>query len=135
MNEQIELTKKGNKKRKYKPTVKEGKKRGIKKANQEKYSDLPIDSDDDTEWVVEYILDIREGETDTEYLIKWKGFEAVDASWEPLANCVNAKTKIVDFHKEKDLYCYDCGFMGPTHKSVKMHRVKKKHNATALSMY
>lgn len=80
MNKQIEEIRKDNKKRKYKPLIKEGRKNTRKKAQKEKYTDEPIDSDDDTEWVVEYILDIREKEGQIQYLVKWRGWKADEAT-------------------------------------------------------
>ena len=127
MNKQIEEIRKDNKKRKYKPLIKEGRKNTRKKAQKEKYTDEPIDSDDDTEWVVEYILDIREKEGQIQYLVKWRRCEADEATWEAWENCVNAKNKVKDFHQDKGLDCPDCDYLEPTTRAVRMHKTKTGH--------
>ena len=40
---------------------------------------------------------------------------------------MNARNKIIEFHKDKDLYCPDCDYLGPTIRAVKAHKAKTKH--------
>lgn len=49
-------------------------------------------TDTGIEWVVESILGERrvgQGRGRVEYLVKWKGYEEHDATWEPASNLVD----------------------------------------------
>jgi hypothetical protein len=92
------------------------------------YQEENLESDDDTDWEVDHVLDIRTlKKGQVEYLLKWKGFEANEATWEPWANCVHAKNKIKEFHKDKGLSCPDCDYLGATGKAMIGHRASTGH--------
>ncbi|VDD87614.1 unnamed protein product [Enterobius vermicularis] len=64
------------------------------------------DFDDDREpdeYVVEKILKKRilKKSGRVEYLVKWKGYEIEESTWEPEENCVSAKGAIADFEAEE----------------------------------
>ena len=47
---------------------------------------LPVIIDDEQEWEVEEILDCRRHRKKLQYLIKWKGFDSTENTWEPVTN-------------------------------------------------
>ena len=59
----------------------------------------PVVIDDQREFEVERILDKRERRRRVEYLVKWKGYELYDATWEPLKNLTNAQETVRDFEE------------------------------------
>jgi len=61
------------------------------------------------------------------YQIKWKGYEADQATWQKFEQCVNAKDKIRAYHKEKELYCHKCDFLGASQRAVALHRIRTGH--------
>jgi hypothetical protein len=124
LNEVIEKKKQDKKKRKQKPLVKEGRANKKKKEELEKELDEDLESDDETEFEVEYVLDLRVKEGLVEYLVKWKGYEADESTWEPAEHCMNAERKVRDFHRERELDCLNCDYLGPSVKAVKAHRAK-----------
>ena len=54
---------------------------------------------DEKEWEVEKIMDSRTHNADTEYLVKWKGYDDKDNTWEPLRNLTNCRQALRDFHQ------------------------------------
>jgi len=65
----------------------------------------PLIIDGQVEWEVEKILDsrtINKGrKSAVEYLVKWKGFEDYDSTWEPLSNLTHAQYLIDEYHKNE----------------------------------
>lgn len=59
------------------------------------------DNDDENEWEVERILNvrIRGRQKKKQYLVKWVGYPLHDATWEPESNLVNAADLVADFEK------------------------------------
>ena len=53
------------------------------------------------EFEVEEILDKRTHRRRTEYLVKWAGHPAYDATWEPLTHLTNASEAIAEFKGER----------------------------------
>jgi hypothetical protein len=60
----------------------------------------PIIIDGEPEWEVDEILDRRVIKGVTKYLVKWKGCELHDASWEPTTHLRNAQRKLREFHRK-----------------------------------
>jgi len=61
--------------------------------------DEPEEINGELEWEVEKILAKKMKRTNLYYLVKWKGYPAHDATWEPVDNLKNAKQAIKDFEK------------------------------------
>ena len=55
--------------------------------------------EDEEEYEVEKILDHRGEGPETEYLIKWKGCEDDENTWEPLSNLTSAQAKLAQYHR------------------------------------
>lgn len=51
--------------------------------------------DNEPEWEVDFVLDKRYDK----YLVKWKGYDVSEATWEPEENLENAKQALEDFLK------------------------------------
>lgn len=49
---------------------------------------------------MEKVLQRRKTRRGLEYLVKWKGFDVSENSWEPVANLENSKLLIDAFEKE-----------------------------------
>jgi hypothetical protein len=45
-----------------------------------------IENDDGSEWLVEQVLDSRMQRSKLQYLVKWEGYPASEATWEPEGN-------------------------------------------------
>jgi len=56
---------------------------------------------EDTEYDVDRILDVREVSTGTQYLIRWKGCDETEDSWEPTEG-LNCPAKLQQFHRAQD---------------------------------
>jgi len=52
-------------------------------------------------FVVESIIDKKEGEDGVRYLVKWKGYEESDNTWEPYENVAHCVSKIKEFDQAK----------------------------------
>ena len=50
----------------------------------------PVDEATSAEYEVESILQMRLRRNTPEYLVKWKGYSALEATWEPKSNLKNA---------------------------------------------
>ena len=63
----------------------------------------PMVIDEVEEYEVEAILDFRvksaRGKTHKEYLVKWKGYDICERTWEPEWNLSNAKDIMRAYHK------------------------------------
>ena len=57
---------------------------------------VSIDADGSLLWAIDAILDSKR-DPDFQYLIQWRGYDAADQSWEPLANVVNAHSSVATF--------------------------------------
>ena len=62
----------------------------------------PTILDTEPEYEVETILDKRTFRRQTQYLVKWVGYPAHDASWEPVKNLSNTMDLITEFEQHLD---------------------------------
>ena len=54
----------------------------------------------EAEWIVEEILAVKQlGDSSCEYLVKWKGWDATEATWEPYTNLMHCPERLKDFYK------------------------------------
>ena len=60
----------------------------------------PIQVDGQDEFEVEAILDSRVHRGRVQYLVKWKGYDNSENSWEPVRNVINAKGLVNMFHTQ-----------------------------------
>jgi hypothetical protein len=67
-------------------------------ANARLEAEIELDNDE-KEWEVEKILDSRTHNTDTEYLVKWKGYDDKDNTWEPLKNLTNCQEALRNYQQ------------------------------------
>ena len=59
----------------------------------------PVEVEGQEEYKVEQILDSRFYRNGLQYLVKWKGYDDTENSWEPEANLDNAQEAIDDYYK------------------------------------
>ena len=59
----------------------------------------PVEVEGEEEFEVEEVLDARVKRRKLEYLVRWKGYDESNNTWEPEENLGNAPAKIQDFHK------------------------------------
>ena len=73
----------------------------------------PVMIEGHEEFEVEKILDKRTHRRQVEYLVKWTGHPACDATWEPLIYLENARDAVSQFELEKCrimiIRCFKCG--------------------------
>ena len=62
----------------------------------------PTVVDTEPEYEVEAILDKRTFRRQLQYLVKWVGYPAHDASWEPVKNLSNSVDLVADFEHQLD---------------------------------
>jgi len=62
------------------------------------YKPPPVELENDLEYEVDFVRDIRKFGRRWMYLVHWKGYADDDDSWEPLSNLSNAKEAIDEFH-------------------------------------
>ena len=55
---------------------------------------------DQDEYEVEQILDTKKFGRIIKYLIKWKGYEHNDNTWEPIEHLQNCPEKLREFHRQ-----------------------------------
>lgn len=58
-----------------------------------------IDIDNEEEWEVEKILDMRETRQGKQYLVRWKGFSEAEDAWEPAEHIANAQEALKEYQK------------------------------------
>ena len=63
----------------------------------------PITIDSQPEYEVETIIGKRKHRNQTQYLVKWVGYDDLHNSWEPASHLKNAKQKIKDFLDQQTL--------------------------------
>ena len=68
---------------------------------------------------VDRIINKRRKKGKTEYLIRWKGYQEEDDTWEPEEN-LHCDQKILEFEK-KSLTCEECGFLAKSSKGKQKH--------------
>jgi deoxyuridine 5'-triphosphate nucleotidohydrolase len=61
----------------------------------------PVIVGNEEEYEVEKILDKRTRRRQLQYLVKWKGYEEYDATWEPVCNLTHAPDAIKDFEASR----------------------------------
>ena len=59
----------------------------------------PVEIDGEEEFEVAEVLDARIRRRKVEYLVRWKGYDDANNTWEPEGNLENAQEKVQDFHK------------------------------------
>ena len=59
---------------------------------------LPVIVEEEKEYEVEEILDSRLSRRKFQYLVKWKGYDETENSWEPVDNVQNAPEAIAEFY-------------------------------------
>ena len=59
----------------------------------------PVADAEEEEYEVEQILQMRLNRNRPEFLVKWKGYSTMEATWEPEHNLVNAPTLLASFKK------------------------------------
>lgn len=60
--------------------------------------DKTTELEDEGEYEVEKILDHRGEGPQTEYLVKWKGYDSDENTWEPLGHVTNAQAMLAQYH-------------------------------------
>lgn len=98
-----------------------------KKKNQTKRK-KPVDEDEEDEeedelaeeYEVQDILDCRNVKGAHEYRIHWKNYDVTESTWEK-AEDVHAEQKVVEFHKERQLLCAQCGFRAFSKAGMRTH--------------
>ena len=66
--------------------------------------------DGEEEWEVESILDSRFSRRQLQYLVRWKGFDSSEDTWEPVANVTNAPDHVKEFHLRYPLKPKPCNY-------------------------
>src|SRR5699024_10669903 len=61
---------------------------------------IEIESDDD-EYEVERVLDYRQVNGRPCYLIKWKGYDTSENTWEPIANLTGCHQLVKEYHQRQ----------------------------------
>ena len=61
------------------------------------------------------------------YLVKWRGYDERESTWEPIENLSHAQEKLKDFHDNLGLLCHECGYCASSRKGLKTHREERKH--------
>ena len=62
----------------------------------------PIHVNGHEEWEVDRLMDKRRRRNRIEYLVKWKGYEDYDSTWEPIANLENAQQAIAEYEAKSN---------------------------------
>ena len=52
------------------------------------------------EYEVERVLDMQMVDNQPFYLIKWKGYDTSENTWEPINNLINCQLLLQDFHQQ-----------------------------------
>lgn len=60
---------------------------------------LPLVIKGQLEYEVEHIVDHKSSKNGTKYLIRWKGYTAVDDTWEPEKNLANCQEVLKEYQK------------------------------------
>lgn len=60
----------------------------------------PVIVDGEEEWEVEKILNSKKERGRLKYLVRWKGFDQSEDTWEPLSHLENVRTLVEKFHME-----------------------------------
>ena len=58
--------------------------------------------EDPEEYEVEAILDHRGTKPNEEYLVKWKGYDTTENTWEPIKNLKNSPRLLQEYHRNQD---------------------------------
>lgn len=58
----------------------------------------PVEVEGEEEYEVEEVLDSKVHGKGLRYLVKWKGYDESENSWEPVKNLKNAQVKVKEFH-------------------------------------
>jgi Reverse transcriptase (RNA-dependent DNA polymerase)/RNase H-like domain found in reverse transcriptase/Integrase zinc binding domain/Chromo (CHRromatin Organisation MOdifier) domain/Integrase core domain len=61
----------------------------------------PIEIDNEEEWEVERVLDVKESQSSRMFLVRWKGCTAEEDSWQPEEDLAHAQEAIQDFYKDR----------------------------------
>ncbi|CAL4083661.1 unnamed protein product, partial [Meganyctiphanes norvegica] len=77
---------------------------------EDRESDSKHDSDDDDEYQVEHILMQRQKHGKTQFLIKWRGFDQSESTWEPEENLEGCQELLNSFHNQTKCFCSGPGY-------------------------
>ncbi|KKA20573.1 hypothetical protein T310_5403, partial [Rasamsonia emersonii CBS 393.64] len=69
--------------------------------NAKEPGNIELDDTTEEEYKVEKILAKRKVNSQTQYLIKWKGYDTSENTWEPIKNLTNCHEKIREFHQQR----------------------------------
>ena len=58
-----------------------------------------LEGDEDTEYVVEGILDHRGSGRNRKYLVKWEGYHEDENTWEPISHLTNARDMVKEYER------------------------------------
>jgi hypothetical protein len=61
--------------------------------------DKTTELENEEEYEVEKILAHRGEGPQTEYLVKWKGYDHDENTWEPIEHLTNAQATLAEYHK------------------------------------
>ena len=87
--------------------------------------EMEIIDNDDEEYEVEKILDVKKIKGKKYYLVKWMGYSDEESTWEPEDN-LNCEELIRKFHEERKLICKVCNYLAMSEKGLLNHI--NKHN-------
>ena len=59
------------------------------------------DSEKDSEWEIEKIIDKKRRRNRIEYLVRWRGYDSYENSWLPVSELKNARQAIADYEKSE----------------------------------
>jgi hypothetical protein len=88
--------------------------------------DIESQSEEETEYEVEFIKKDRFTERGQEYLVKWKGY--TEPSWETEKNLSNSQDLIKEYWILNSLECSICGFQAKSKKGLTQHK-KRDHDS------
>ncbi|KKA24011.1 hypothetical protein T310_1993 [Rasamsonia emersonii CBS 393.64] len=69
--------------------------------NAKEPGNIELDDTTEEEYKVEKILARRKVNGQTYYLVKWKGYDTSENTWEPIKNLTNCHEKIREFHQRR----------------------------------
>ena len=78
------------------------------------------ETEEETEYEVETIL----GQQGQQYLVKWKGYDETESTWEPLKNLANCQNLLQRFHQGERTRAPRCPSprVTPTHRKLRRNR-------------
>ena len=87
--------------------------------------ELELNGEQEKEYEVQNIINIRKKNGKCQYLVRWKGYSASKDSWEPAEN-LNCNNLIDMYHRNTDTLCNNCGFRAYTVHGLMTHAKRHK---------